>query len=208
MIASAKSPTVQLQTVSKKRKKIVSKKRNVVIHGKLHLQHSNGSLSNTECKPKVVRKHKNRKTDRCHLNVQKKGCPSGQRGLQGPAGPTGLTGPQGSAGAQGAAGAVGPQGIQGPQGVPGPLGPQGLQGPQGVQGPPGPSSEFDFTELITLLNGYLIVGTIINVMTPGQPTGFTGTVISVQSTLVQLNTVAGTLMFIPLSFITNIETIS
>ncbi|MDQ0060921.1 hypothetical protein J2T14_003101 [Paenibacillus harenae] len=125
----------------------------------------------------------------------------GRRGLQGPEGLRGLTG------ATGAAGALGPIGPMGPQGIQGPVGPTGATGPQGIQGPPGPAFIGDFTELLTLLETYLLNGTLVTVMTAGLPTGFTGTVFSIQDTLATFVTDTTTFMIIPLNQITNIETV-
>ncbi|MFF2093227.1 hypothetical protein [Paenibacillus sp. NPDC058174] len=140
---------------------------------------------------------------------------SGPQGLPGPTGPQGLAGPSGPQGDPGLPGVDGLQGLQGPagpQGIAGPAGPQGAQGipgadgPAGPPGPPGPSG--DFAELIALLNGYLDAETLINVMTPGQPTGMACTVTSVQQTIATFLTSTGTTMTIPLAFITNIEDLS
>ncbi|CAM4267958.1 hypothetical protein FHS16_001982 [Paenibacillus endophyticus] len=193
MIASSKSTRVQRRTSGLNKKKTACCKKNL--------------------KPKSCLRHKRRFV-------------VGPRGLQGPAGAAGKSGPQGAigpagtpgtSGTNGLSGAVGTQGIQGLQGLAGaagavgPQGPQGLQGPQGIQGvqgppgTPGTPGSTDFTELIAVLNGFLELGSVINVMTPGQPTGFAGTVAAVLETIVRIASLSGTQMTIPLGYITNIE---
>ncbi|WP_281285897.1 hypothetical protein [Paenibacillus sinopodophylli] len=145
---------------------------------------------------------KPRRVIKCSRGAEGPPGPAGRNGLQGAIGPAGIPGPQGTSGVPG------PQGAPGLQGFPGAAGSQGPQGIQGVQGPPGTSSSSDYTELIILLNGYETAGFVINVMTPGQPNGFAGTVNAVLETLVQLITLTGSVMTVPLSHITNIELLS
>ncbi|WP_338554446.1 hypothetical protein [Paenibacillus sp. KS-LC4] len=59
-----------------------------------------------------------------------------------------------------------------------------------------------------MLTGFLDAGTLITVMTAGQPTGFAGTVLSLEQTLAIFTTSAQSTMIIPLAHITNIEALS